>query len=455
MSQSQLLGFGGHFRRSSCGAVKKCPGVTITALDAQFLANSFATSGNLLPEISLMPKGRQQRRHRDGETMSGKFHENCNAITGSFLSGIFLPPKGREQCRQWDVPLLIFYFYKLTYNTAMGYWEKPSFYIRASFFIVLVLISFSFIRKSKTYYFKENVFDKSQYLFPEAKKTSSSNALSLKISEGVYFNAYNPPFLISGKVFGDVYNNSKEKLAISRYVVQKGDTLLGLSKKFNISVKTILWANNLTYSSRLNPGKKLVILPVSGVLHMVNPGETLSGIAALHKAKVSDIVEANGISGSKIYAGDILIIPNGVKAARMAIYKYIPVPNSYFICPIAAPCRITQGLHWYNAVDFSNGKCGGPIFAAAGGVVQKTSYNSVAGYYVKIMHPNKVVTFYGHMSKIAVSPGQKVYQGQIIGYIGHTGHTIPAGPRGCHVHFSVRFAKNPFAVYRAGTVLGK
>jgi murein DD-endopeptidase MepM/ murein hydrolase activator NlpD len=56
-----------------------------------------------------------------------------------------------------------------------------------------------------------------------------------------------------------------------------------------------------------------------------------------------------------------------------------------------------------------------------------------------------ISTFYGHLSAINVKVGQDVSQGQIIGYVGHTGYTIPAGPAGCHVHFEVRGARNPFA----------
>ena len=72
-----------------------------------------------------------------------------------------------------------------------------------------------------------------------------------------------------------------------------------------------------------------------------------------------------------------------------------------------------------------------------------------------ILHPNGVVTYYGHLSKIIVSQGAKVYQGQIIGYMGYSGRTIPAGPAGCHLHFDVRFAQNPFSQFSKGTQFGK
>jgi len=54
-----------------------------------------------------------------------------------------------------------------------------------------------------------------------------------------------------------------------------------------------------------------------------------------------------------------------------------------------------------------------------------------------------VVTLYGHLSVITVKNGGSVNVGEIIGYIGNTGRT--RGQTGCHLHFEVRGARNPFA----------
>jgi len=124
----------------------------------------------------------------------------------------------------------------------------------------------------------------------------------------------------------------------------------------------------------------------------------------------------------------------------------IPIGSSYFICPHIA-CHITQGLHWYNAIDFG-GKCGDPVYAAAGGTVLTVDYgwNSGGGNNVKIEHPNGVVTYYGHIQKALVSAGQQVSQGDMIAIMGGKPGAEGAGiSTGCHVHFDVRGAKNPFA----------
>jgi murein DD-endopeptidase MepM/ murein hydrolase activator NlpD len=66
-------------------------------------------------------------------------------------------------------------------------------------------------------------------------------------------------------------------------------------------------------------------------------------------------------------------------------------------------------------------------------------WNGGYGNYVVVDHPNGTQTLYAHLYKNIVWQGQKVVQGQVIGYLGTTGRST-----GCHLHFEVRGAKNPF-----------
>jgi len=213
-----------------------------------------------------------------------------------------------------------------------------------------------------------------------------------------------------------------------------------------------LWANNLSSRSTLKVGQKLIILPVSGVVYHVKKGDTLSAIAKTYQGNVKEIINFNDLSDEgDIFVGDIIIIPNGkmppVRRTRNYVQsKQTPIASNYFICPHSA-CRISQGLHWYNAIDF-DGECGDPIYAVASGTIQRVKYgwNGGAGNYITILHPNGVVTMYGHIATSLVKPGQKVSQGQIIALMGGKPGTPGAGiSTGCHVHFSVRGARNPFA----------
>ena len=76
---------------------------------------------------------------------------------------------------------------------------------------------------------------------------------------------------------------------------------------------------------------------------------------------------------------------------------------------------------------------GTAITAARGGVVITSTYNSSYGNYVVVSHGNNDSTLYAHMSSRAVSEGQTVSQGSILGYVGSTGSST-----GNHLHFEVR-----------------
>lgn len=274
-----------------------------------------------------------------------------------------------------------------------------------------------------------------------------------------------PPFMITPRILGALVEGQNlegsQRKAITEYVVEAGDNISSIAVDFDVSVNTILWANDLKLRSVIQPGDELIIPPVSGVIHHIKKGDTVDEVADYYEADSADIINFNQLSDKgDIYIGDILIIPDGIVPAPTIETKIVSAPpsvplgDSYFICPISRPCTVTQGLHWYNAIDFSHGKCGEPIYAAAGGEVQKVKLtNSTspwafngAGNHLTILHPNGVVTMYGHITNSLVSPGDKVSQGQMIALMGGEPGTPGAGnSTGCHVHFDVRGARNPFA----------
>lgn len=73
---------------------------------------------------------------------------------------------------------------------------------------------------------------------------------------------------------------------------------------------------------------------------------------------------------------------------------------------------------------------GTPIIATADGVVTESRFAGGNGNYVKIKHSQKYATQYLHMSKRAVKVGQRIQQGQVIGYVGSTG--LATGPHVCY-----------------------
>ncbi len=240
---------------------------------------------------------------------------------------------------------------------------------------------------------------------------------------------------------------------ISTYIVREGDTLSEIASMFEVSVNTILWANDGLTSKNLRVGQNLIILPVSGIRHKVTKGDTLSSIVTKYKVRVDDVLEYNALSSnSTLSIGDTIIIPDAelpfIPASKPAQAKLTaalhgasgPSYPGYYKRPLGGGTR-TQGLHGFNAVDIA-APIGTPIYASAAGTViisQMGGWNQGYGNYVVISHPNGTQTLYGHASKLLVSSGQHVNQGDQIALVGSTGKST--GP---HVHFEIRGAKNPF-----------
>ncbi len=278
---------------------------------------------------------------------------------------------------------------------------------------------------------------------------------------------------------------------ISLYVVRPGDTLSGIAALLNITKGTILAANDLTAQSVIQPGDKLVILPMSGLPYTIKSGDTLASIAKRFGGDPTDIGNYNGVDDSTLVPGSQITIPDaesgsyaaagattpdaghpsktGSKTKHVASTKVlqgseasgdiIPLANnpaepSHNVGPVGSSAQIayyiaplthyiqTQGIHGYNAVDLA-APIGTPILAAADGeviVAREGGWNGGYGSYVVITHGNGSQTLYGHMSKVTAYDGEEVVQGQVIGYVGMTGDTT--GP---HVHFEIRDGiRNPF-----------
>jgi murein DD-endopeptidase MepM/ murein hydrolase activator NlpD len=114
--------------------------------------------------------------------------------------------------------------------------------------------------------------------------------------------------------------------------------------------------------------------------------------------------------------------------------------SSGFIWPVSGPVVSGFGMRWgrmHTGLDIAVGY-GTPIHAAATGRVIYAGWMDGYGNLVFVDHGGGISTGYAHQSSIAVSNGQTVSQGQLIGYVGCTGHCF--GP---HLHFEVRVNGSP------------
>ena len=109
----------------------------------------------------------------------------------------------------------------------------------------------------------------------------------------------------------------------------------------------------------------------------------------------------------------------------VASYVYISSRFGLRVHPITGETKSHTGM------DIASNQ-GTSVYAADGGTVTLASWNGGYGNCIMIDHGNGYVTLYGHLSGYAVSEGQAVSQGSVIGYVGSTGNST--GP---HLHFEV------------------
>ena len=113
---------------------------------------------------------------------------------------------------------------------------------------------------------------------------------------------------------------------------------------------------------------------------------------------------------------------------------------SGLIWPVNGPVTSPFGYRWgrlHAGIDIGV-PYGTPIHAAAAGTVVLAGWTGGYGNYTCIDHGGGLATCYAHQSSYAVSAGAHVSQGQVIGYVGSTGHSF-----GAHLHFEVRINGNP------------
>ena len=242
--------------------------------------------------------------------------------------------------------------------------------------------------------------------------------------------------------------NTKNNNSFGTEISMEGGDILGaIAEKFEISVSSILWANNLSFYSTIRPGQKLKILPIDGLIYKIKKGDTLEAIAKTYQSDINDMVDFNKLTSiHDIIAGQEIMLPNGIKPS-----SYTPTSRSIasvFTAPsTSTPIdsggkllwptnsrRITQYYKWrHSGLDIGN-KTGQPIYASESGKVTTAGWSRGGyGYYIIINHGGGLETLYAHASKLYVKKGDTVSRGDIIAAIGSTGWST--GP---HIHYEVR-----------------
>ncbi|MFH1077677.1 MAG: M23 family metallopeptidase [Patescibacteria group bacterium] len=282
------------------------------------------------------------------------------------------------------------------------------------------------------------------------------------------------PGAISALPTLDLENPTAPRTKTETYIVEDGDSIGTIARKFGVDVGTILWSNNLTERQYIRPGDALRIPPVSGVLVTLKKGDTVSKLAARYDADAEEIMDANRISDETTLAlGTELVIPGGRPPAQVQAVASIAsrgsepavrsgslssntkkpadvdtadLPSARLLWPTSGHI-ITQYYGWRHTGLDIDGDLTSPLYAAYDGIVTSAGWNSGGyGLQIVIKHPNGMTTRYAHASKLFVKSGDEVKRGEVIAMMGNTGRST-----GSHLHFEVYVGnkrQNPLSYIR-------
>jgi LysM repeat protein len=244
---------------------------------------------------------------------------------------------------------------------------------------------------------------------------------------------------------------------ITEYIVKRGASPWSIAQKFDLKPETILWGNpklNAAAGS-LKAGDRLSILPVDGVLHIAEEGDTLEKLASLHGTPVQEILEYLGndfdlTQQPQLTLGQQVIIPDGTSPIVWSEAQIPAVaqtgsgtglsgsaPNlgtGYFSWPLNGYSLTQEYWSGHPGIDLAT-SFRQPVFASDSGTVVFSGWDDTGyGYFIIIDHGNGYKTTYGHNEANLVLVGQTVVQGQQIAESGNTGNST-----GNHLDFRILY----------------
>lgn len=257
---------------------------------------------------------------------------------------------------------------------------------------------------------------------------------------------------------------TKEQEVQQIYKVQSGDTLSEISLTVGIPMDTIVEMNPDKLddvNSTLQINDELIITVPEPELSVIwtsrehydetyeaeiiyipndewytNQMVTLQEPSAGYREVIADVTYENEDEISREVVKEEVImeaIPKIVERGTKIPPSYIkPLSGGRLSSRFGRRKAPTKGASTYHkGVDWAT-PIGTPVYASSGGVVAKAGWGRGYGYVVYINHPDGRQTRYAHLSKVLVSPGQHVSQGDRIALSGNTG--VSSGP---HVHFEM------------------
>jgi murein DD-endopeptidase MepM/ murein hydrolase activator NlpD len=188
---------------------------------------------------------------------------------------------------------------------------------------------------------------------------------------------------------------------------------------------------------------KYAIGAVAALVASTNPAMANETATSTQITGAIDTAHASSASGDRefreLFASwksmDHTGIVTGQPIGRVSVPSGMPVQDATLTSNYGMRNHpILGGRRNHKGVDLAQ-PTGTPVYATADGVVSKAAPFSSYGNYIQIEHGGGLETRYAHLSGFAVTEGEQVQKGQLIGYVGSTGRST--GP---HLHYEIRVA---------------
>lgn len=302
-----------------------------------------------------------------------------------------------------------------------------------------------------------------------SSESSTRKLVSAEILDDVEIRSEEvlPEDIVDVETATAIITQGREK--IETYVVSRGDSLWSIARSANMSENQLRDANPNLKSNVLSVGQTLNLVMAEPQINVrtVETVLTYESIPFTTSYRSSSSLwyyqsrtAQAGVPGRREVSYEVEFI-NGVEVSRKELGSRVesqPVTRIVEQGTARWPSQATGMFRWplnsgrisdrfgsfqswrnqrHQGVDIAVGT-GTPIYAAAGGTVETSTYHNSYGNYVIIDHGNGYKTLYAHASSLAVRVGQRVSKGDLIARVGSTGFST--GP---HLHFEVRRNGNP------------
>ncbi len=236
------------------------------------------------------------------------------------------------------------------------------------------------------------------------------------------------------------------------YTVKKGDSLYTISKKKKIPISELKRINDLD-TNYVYSGQKIYLEDSGnskGGYHIVKSGDTLYGISKKYNVSIKDLKRINNLNSNILYSGNKIYLGKSTNNSKSST-SY--TNNSYnpTLKDFHSPLKnmIVNSSYGYRdhpilgrkilhtGVDLK-ASMNTPVYSPASGIVTYAGWMDGYGKIIIINNGNGYETRFAHLNRFLVKKGDRITRGKIIAKTGKTGRV--SGP---HLHYEIRHNSKP------------